>query len=100
MNRCYNCKFWLTQDFGYSNYTCLSTDVHCLKDHFEPLEESYSWEICSNDPEKDHEFFKQAEKCPDYKEGEGIRLDVDGYTTIEEWKEDEELYNLAKQKGF
>lgn len=42
MNRCYNCKFWAIQDSGYSNYTVTETTVHCMKKHFEPVEESYS----------------------------------------------------------
>lgn len=96
-NRCYNCKFWATEDSGYSNYTVTETTVHCLKKQFEPIEESYSWKSYENNPDNDHEFFKQAEKCEFFKEGNGIGLDVDGEITVEDYKDDEELYNTAKE---
>lgn len=96
-NRCYNCKFWATRDSGYSNWTVMETEVHCLKNHFEPTEESYSWRQDSKNPENDADFFKQAEKCPVYKkeEGQQITLDVDGDVTIEDYKSDQELYDAA-----
>jgi hypothetical protein len=102
MNRCYNCKFWATQDSGYSNYTVSETEVHCLKKHFEPIEESYSWKQSNKNPENDHEFFKQAEKCEDFVQETGtqICLDVDGDTTIEDFKEDNEVYQAAVDYGW
>lgn len=98
--RCYNCKFFATKDSGYSNWTVTNTDCHCLKKHFEPIEESYSWR--NSNPEDDHEFFKQAEKCSDFKQEQGmqISLDVDGYDTIEDFKEDSELYEAAIAYGW
>ena len=98
--RCCDCKFWATQDSGYSNYTVLETEVHCLKKHFEPVEESYSWNYGGRDPKNDHEFLKQAENCEDFKKGDGISLDVDGGNTIEDWKEDYELYEAAIAYGW
>lgn len=96
-NRCQNCKFWALQDSGYSNYTVEETTVHCLKNHFEPIEESYSWH---NDP--DNEFLKQAENCPDFKHETGVQIcyDVDGETTVEDFKDDMEVYNAAIEYGL
>jgi hypothetical protein len=98
--RCYDCKFWATVDSGYSNYTVTETTVHCLKKHFEPVEESYSWTYGGKNPENDHEFFRQAEKCDDFIKGESISLDVDGEVTIEDYKEDDELYQAAVEYGL
>jgi hypothetical protein len=97
--RCYKCKFFAKVDSGYSNYTVTETTIHCLKKHFEPCEESYSWKY-TNDPEKDDAFFKYAENCPDYKAGDSIELDVDGDITIEDYKADDELYNAALAYGW
>lgn len=96
-NRCYNCKFFARQDSGYSNYTTESTEISCLKNHFETTEESYSWRQSEKDPENDADFFKIAEICPDFKFSENqIHLDVDEYGTIEDYKDDPELYEAAK----
>lgn len=97
IKRCYNCKFWALQDSGYSNWTVMETNVHCLKKKFESIEESYSWKSNANNPENDHEFYKQAESCDEYKKecGVQINLDVDGDTTIEDFKEDAEVYEAA-----
>ncbi len=100
--RCYNCKFWATKDEGYSNYTVTETVVNCLKNKFEPIEESYSWRQSSKEPENDDVFFKQAETCPEFKQEQGtqISLDVDGEVTIEDFKEDIELYEAAVAYGL
>lgn len=42
--RCYNCKFWATEDIGYSNWTVMETQIHCLKKKFDPIEKSNSLE--------------------------------------------------------
>ena len=99
MNRCYNCKFWATQDDGYSNWTVMGTTIHCMKKHFEATEESYSWNQNKDNPENDADFFKQAETCPDYKlhEGTQVGFDVDGEITVEDFKEDKEVYEAAKE---
>ena len=99
LNRCYNCKFWATKDEGYSNYTVTETVVHCLKKHFQPTKESYSWEMDDKNPINDNIFFKQAENCIDFKKQSGvqIRLDVDGDENIEDFKGDLEVYEAAKQ---
>lgn len=96
-NRCYNCKFWATVDSGYSNYTVLETTVHCLKSCFKPIEESYSWREDKNNPENDSEFFKKAENCIHFvrEAGVQIQLDVEGDVSIEDCKEDDEVYQAA-----
>jgi hypothetical protein len=90
---CPNCKFFATQDSdsGYSNWSVTETEVHCMKKHFEPIEESYSWH---KHPPK---FFKLAESCIDYREESGtqLTLDVDGETTIEDFKSDDDVYQAA-----
>lgn len=91
--RCYNCKFFASQDTGYSNYTVEGTEIYCLKNHFQATEESYSWGD-REDSTKDHEFFKQAEKCPDFLQEAGIqaKFDVDREVTNEDFKEDADVY--------
>lgn len=99
MNRCYNCKFYCQQDEGYSNYTVENVTISCLKNHFQPVEESYSWERNMEHPENDHEFFKQAENCGNYKYSDkSTWFDVDGEITIEDYKEDPELYEALKAR--
>ena len=98
--RCYNCKFFTKQDIGYSNWTVEGTDITCLKDVFETIEESYSRRQSKSNPENDSEFFKQAETCPYFKEGDGACFDADGEVTVEDFKEDDELYKLLKEKGY
>lgn len=94
--RCPNCKFFATEDQGYSNYTVTETEVHCIKKHFDPIEESYSW------AKEEPAFFKQAETCPDFKQETGVQiaLDVDGEVTIEDFKDDMEVYEAALAYGW
>jgi hypothetical protein len=95
--RCFNCKFFATKDGGYSNYTVTETICHCLQNLNPafPMEESYSWTYEGSET-KDHEIVKVAETCESFKTGDQIKLDVEGDYTIEDWKEDEELYEAAK----
>lgn len=92
--RCYNCKFFATQDEGYSNYTVENTSIYCLKKHFGMTYESYSWRD-SNDSTKDHEFFKQGETCPDFIQETGTQagFDVEGEVTNDYFKSDPDVYN-------
>ncbi len=98
--RCYNCKFFATNDCGYSNWTVTETELHCLKKKFEPIEDSYSWK--SINPADDNIFYKQAESCIDYKKETGVQvsLDVDGEVTIDDFKNDEDVYKAAKEYGW
>lgn len=99
--RCYNCKFFALQDQGYSNYTVLETEIHCLKKHFEPQDESYSWRRIDN-PEKDHAFYKQAETCQDYVKENGVQVyfDVDGDVKLKDFITDSEVYQAACEYGY
>ena len=94
--RCNNCKFFMTEDHGYSNYTVEETTVHCLKkaNQYFPAEESYSWEIPGA---PDYPQLAVAATCSHYKEGEGMVFDVDGEVTIDDYANDAELveaYNV------
>jgi len=93
--RCYDCKFFATVYSGDSNWEIDETIVHCLKKQFKPQEKPYSWPYVFTDPEQDPDFLRQAEKCEHYKKGVKMVLDVEGETTIEYYKYDEELYNAA-----
>lgn len=77
----------------------METYMSCLYDKFEETEESYSYGSESGGTE-DHEFWKQAEACPHFKDGNGAHFDVDGDTTIEDYKDDPELYQRLKEKQF
>lgn len=71
--RCYNCKFYMRQDRGYSNYTVEETEGFCLKglNVYLPANEGYSHE--SND----HPVMKVAESCDAFEAGVGLHFDVD-----------------------
>ena len=89
--RCNNCKFFMTQDDGYSNYTVEDTTVYCLKNNNPnfPCPESYSWE---RENAKDYEQLRVAETCEFYKEdtdGHSLRFDVDGEVTIDDCQDEE-----------
>lgn len=98
MKRCYKCKFFGTIDSGYSVYTVCGTDMICLKNQFEPTEESYSWRN-STDNTQDHEFFKRAESCQFFAESETqYYQDAEYDDNIYEIKDEEvlkaiEIYN-------
>lgn len=94
--RCYNCRFFETHDYGYSNYTVTETVVDCLKDKNKafPCKESYSW-IPEQSTTADHPIVSFAEKCDSYDyNGYGVHFDVDGEITIDDYKKDETVYNL------
>jgi hypothetical protein len=93
INKCQNCKYFVTQDTGFSNWTVEGSDVTCLKGKFKDLEDSYAWE--------EKQFFKQFDNCEHFVESNNcINFDVDGEITIEDYKEDQEIYNLLKENGF
>ena len=91
-NKCQQCKYHVNQDTGYSNWTVDGSNVTCLKGKYKDLEDSCKCE--------EKEFYKQFDNCEFFKEGCYITFDVDGETTIEDYKEDEEVYNLLKENGF
>jgi hypothetical protein len=83
---CNDCKFLCSEDAGYSNWTVTNTEVSCLKGKFKHIEDSYSWEA--------KKFYDQFNNCEHFKEGTGPSFDVDGEITIEDYKDDEEVYQL------
>ena len=90
--RCNECIFFCTQDSGYSNYTVCETYLSCLKNKFEEIEDSYPRDLNSD-------FYKKAENCEHYLEGEGACFDVDGDVTNEDYKHNEILYNALIQSS-
>lgn len=91
--KCYNCKYFAQQDSGYSNWTVMECFLTCLKGKYKDIEDSY--------PREEAQFFKQFNNCEHFKPAEMyLSFDVDGETTIEDFKEDEEVYNLLKENGF
>lgn len=87
---CENCKFFVKQDHGYSNYTVEGTDGSCLaKKH--PVD---SFEISGYVPE-----YEQAKICEYFNEGECWNCDVDGEepSPTEEWVKSElRDFNIKK----
>lgn len=66
---CTDCRYRLSQDEGYSNYTVENTTFHCLlKKHPDmPFDEFYG--------EDKRLLF--AEQCDSFSAGEGVFIDVD-----------------------
>lgn len=103
--RCQDCKFFMTIDIGYSNYTVEETTVHCLKklNKYFPCQESYSWKY-ENSP--DHKQLQVAITCKKFKNGNGMKFDVDGEVNLNTYSNDQELvnayikYNGYKHKDF
>ena len=69
MKKCKDCMYSLHEDHGSSNYTVEGTFIHCLKDLNPDLPEDNFY---GEEP-----ALLYAEKCPYYKEGDPIELDVD-----------------------
>ncbi len=65
---CMDCKFRLSDDFGYSNYTTDGTTFHCLlKKHPDmPFDQFYGTD----------KRLLFAGQCDSYVEGEGVLLDA------------------------
>lgn len=63
-NKCDSCKFFLAQDFGYSNYTVEGTTFECLKGVF------------SHTEDEDVKFCHK--NCQKFESGKPWMLDVDG----------------------
>lgn len=80
---CYECKFCVYRDYGYSNYTVEGTEISCLVNKFEPYEDSYY----GNDT------LGIATDCDYYNKGESWNLDVDGdiERPTDEWVKSESI---------
>ncbi len=99
-NRCNDCRFFATNDSGYSNYTVMETEAHCLLNlnpHL-PAEASYEW----NYGKTENATLMVAETCERfYASGEigQAHFDVDGDVTAEDYKENAELYEALNNYG-
>lgn len=76
--RCTGCAFAFFEDYGYSNYTTLGTNIHCLlalNPRF-PCEDDYSWQYDAK--AKDHEINRFAESCQRFKATDApLKMDCD-----------------------
>lgn len=61
---CFNCKFFVAQDYGYSNYTVEGTNHDCLVEEYKNYRPKYDGHT--------------APICPYFNKGEYWSLDVDG----------------------
>jgi len=87
--RCTDCKYCVTQDTGYSNYTVEGCEADCLlgKNKYFPRDVWYG----------ESPALQYANECNSFIVGAGPEFDVDGKITIECYKDDEEIYNLLIQ---
>jgi hypothetical protein len=67
---CNDCKFSLSQDFGYSNYTVEGTTFFCLK-NLHPEKNGFD-EFYGEDKRLNF-----AQECAGFVEGEGTEIDCD-----------------------
>jgi len=86
--KCTECKYCVEQDNGYSNYTVEGTESDCLlgKNPDFPRDRWYGKETALD----------YANKCDVFIEGELSHFDVEGEITVEDYKDDTEIYNLLK----
>jgi hypothetical protein len=86
---CEGCRFLVRQDYGYSNYTTMGTQVYCLKgvNPHTPLDSDME------DP-KLETALAYGETCSDRVAGDGAWLDVDGEALDDLAKSDPELHRL------
>lgn len=91
---CDGCKYIMFQDSGYSNYTVLNTDVHCLLDLNEnlPSERPYDWNQSKNNWKSTN-----CSRCDRYCEGDQIHLDVEGEESPEDCTDDEETLSAFRE---
>lgn len=82
---CMDCKFSISEDYGYSNYTVEGTQFFCGKHaHPEaPFDRFYG----------DNPKLKFAETCTEFEEGQGIDMDCDGENYADLTDEQKEIYN-------
>ncbi len=85
---CNNCKFLLSQDYGYSNYTTEGTEHFCMKS--DPKFDKLPSEGFVND------FTRENYHCDKYVEGSGIDMDVDHENYGELSAEDKKLFDEYK----
>ena len=86
--KCTDCRYHVTQDTGYSNWTVEGCEIDCLLNKNKQLPCDGWYEEA---PALDY-----ANECDRYREGEGVEFDVDWEKTAEDYKEDIEIYLLVK----
>jgi hypothetical protein len=86
MMKCTDCKYCVEQDNGYSNYTVEGTEADCLlsKNPDFPSDRWYH----------EDEALNYASECASFTKGDSVHFDVEGETTVEDYKEDDEIYRL------
>lgn len=93
MNNCKTCRFSVSCDYGWSNYTVEGTVNHCgsrietVRKNFEPFDNGYG---------KAHEFEKYND-CVGFESGYGIGIDVDQYAINNLTPEEKEIYDRAME---
>lgn len=74
LNSCCRCLFLFTRDDGYSNWTVMDTELHCVMKrnaHLPvPKPDDYGggWIGVDGDPAKDNWFITQQSRCELYQE--------------------------------
>ncbi len=89
---CETCRFFLRQDYGYSNYTTEGAYGSCLKSlnpHM-PLD----LDAYGEDAGKSERALAFGEGCGARIEGEGPWFDVDGEVTNDTYKDKPDIYAL------
>lgn len=83
---CTDCKFCLSVDYGYSNYTVEGTNCSCL---IGVNPELTGLEHCDSSVA---DAFRRAQTCEHFREGVGPTQDVDGEAIAANYIDDPELY--------
>lgn len=86
---CLDCKFHVSVDFGYSNYTVEGTTFNCAKQAH---------------PDGDFDQFygqekklKFAQECAQFEEGEGVDMDVDQMNEPDLTPAQREVYEMYQR---
>lgn len=82
---CTNCIFCRQEDIGYSNYTVVDTEIHCMFGKFEPYK---AWSNIKVNQINKQWAEKAAANCKAFKEGTGLYIDCDHVEedkNIEHW---------------
>lgn len=98
MKKCFNCRYFATEDEGYSDWTVMNTVVHCLHKLHPgmPCDETYSW--YDDKKTQDSEFMVFAETCSKFEEdvkNERVEMNVDFYN--EPYSSAKDINELAKK---
>lgn len=90
--KCTDCKYYIEEDYGYSNYTVEGNTSDCLlglnpglpKDSFYGEEPSLWF----------------AEKCSSFSAGDGVFVDCERYSgELENYSDDPEVKELLRLRG-